>query len=56
MLKKTVDQILPETAARLPGKIALIFGDKTFTYRQLERLTNQTANGLKALGVKRVTG
>ncbi len=53
MLKKTVDQILPETAARLPGKTALIFGDKTFTYRELERLTNQTANGLQSLGVKK---
>ena len=53
MLKKTIDQILPETAARLPDKTALIFGDKTFTYRQLERLTNQTANGLQALGVKK---
>jgi long-chain acyl-CoA synthetase len=53
MLKKTVDQILPETAARLPDKTALIFGDRALTYRQLERLTNQAANGLKALGVKR---
>ena len=28
MLKKTIDQIVPETAARLPDKTALIFGDK----------------------------
>ena len=53
MLKKTIDQILPGTAARLPDKTALIFGDRTFTYRQLERLTNQAANGLKGLGVKK---
>jgi len=53
MLMKTIDQILPGTAARLPDKLALIFGDRTFTYRQLERLTNQAANGLKALGVKK---
>ncbi len=53
MLKKTVDQILPETAARFPDKTALIFGEQTFTYRELERLTNQAANGLKALGVKK---
>ena len=53
MLKKTIDQIVPETAERLPDKTALIFGEKTFTYRQLERLTNQTANGLKTLGVKK---
>ena len=56
MLKKTVDQILPETAARLPDKTALIFGDKTFTYRELERLTNQTPTASKRSASKRETG
>ena len=51
MLMQTIDQLLPGTAARLPDKVALIFGDKQFTYRELENLTNQAANGLKALGV-----
>jgi len=41
------------TVARLPGKAALIFGGGTFTHRELERLTNQAANGVKALGVKK---
>jgi long-chain acyl-CoA synthetase len=53
MLKDTIDQILPGTAARLPDKPALIFGGRTLTYRQLERLSNQAANGLKALGVRK---
>ena len=53
VLKKTIDRILPETAERLPDKTALIFADRTFTYRQLEYLTDRTANGLKALGVKK---
>jgi long-chain acyl-CoA synthetase len=53
VLKKTIDQILPETAARLPQKTALIFGDRSFTYGELEQLTNQVANGLKRLGVKK---
>jgi long-chain acyl-CoA synthetase len=53
MLMKTIDQILPGTAARLPDKPALIFGDKTFSYRELERLTNRAANGLRALGVNK---
>ena len=53
MLKETIDQLLPATAARLPDKPALIFGDRTFTFRQLENLTNQAANGLKALGVEK---
>ncbi len=51
MLKETIDQILPGTAARLPDKPALVFGERTFTFGELERLTNQAANGLKALGV-----
>jgi long-chain acyl-CoA synthetase len=51
MLKETIDQLLPETAARLPEKQALIFGERTFTFSELERLTNQAANGLKAIGV-----
>jgi long-chain acyl-CoA synthetase len=53
MLKDTIDEILPGTAARFPDKAALIFADSTFTFRQLEALTNQAANGLKALGVEK---
>ena len=53
MLNMTIDQILPGTAKRLPGKIALIFGERTITYGELERLTNQAANGLKALDVSK---
>ena len=51
MLKETIDQLLPGTAARLPDKPALIFADRTLTFRELERLTHKTANGFKALGV-----
>jgi len=51
MLKETIDQLLPGTAARLPDKPALIFADRTLTFRELERLTNKAANGFKALGV-----
>ena len=32
MFNMTIDQILPGTAKRLPGKIALIFGGRTITY------------------------
>jgi len=53
MLHQSIDELLPGTAARLPDKPALIFGERTFTFRELERLTNQAANGLKALGVKK---
>ena len=37
----------------LPNKIALIFEDKSFTYKQLDELAGQVANGLKGLGVKK---
>ena len=53
MLHESIDQLLPATAARLPDKTALVFGDRTFTFGELEKLTNQAANGLKALGVKK---
>jgi len=52
MLNKTIDQILPDTAARLPDKAALVFGGRTLSYGELERLTNRAANGLKSLGVR----
>ncbi|MEH1793441.1 class I adenylate-forming enzyme family protein [Nostoc sp.] len=35
-----------------PDKIALIFEDKSFTYKQLNRLVNSVANGLSGLGIK----
>ncbi|MDZ8084405.1 MAG: long-chain fatty acid--CoA ligase [Nostoc sp. DedQUE12b] len=37
----------------LPNKIALIFEDKSFTYKQLDELAGRVANGLKGLGVKK---
>ena len=42
---------LERNAELLPEKIAVYFGDKTFTYAQLNGAANQVANGLKALGI-----
>ncbi len=36
-----------------PDKIALIFEDKSFTYKQLDQLAGQVANGLRGLGIKK---
>lgn len=36
-----------------PDKIALIFEDKTFTYKHLDELAGRVANGLKGLGIKK---
>ncbi len=35
-----------------PDKIALIFEDKSFTYKQLNQLAGRVANGLRGLGIK----
>jgi fatty-acyl-CoA synthase len=39
------------TAYHYPHKTALIFGDKSLTYAELEMACNRTANALSALGV-----
>ncbi|MCC5633259.1 long-chain fatty acid--CoA ligase [Nostoc sphaeroides CHAB 2801] len=36
-----------------PDKIALIFEDKSLTYKQLNLLANRVANGLRGLGIKK---
>lgn len=36
-----------------PDKIALIFEDKSYTYKQLDQLVNQVANGLGGLGIQK---
>ena len=36
-----------------PDKIALIFEDQRFTYKQLNQLANRMANGLRGLGIKK---
>ncbi|MEA5502852.1 long-chain fatty acid--CoA ligase [Halotia wernerae UHCC 0503] len=36
-----------------PDQTALIFEDKSFTYKQLNQLVGRVANGLKELGIKR---
>lgn len=53
MLRKMIGQILPEAAEKYGGKTALVFNDRTFTFTELEALTNRVANGLKAKGIAR---
>ena len=36
-----------------PDKIALIFENKSFTYKQLDKLANRVANALGGLGIKK---
>jgi acyl-CoA synthetase (AMP-forming)/AMP-acid ligase II len=46
-------QLLSETASRLPNKEAVRFQGQGLSYTQLDRLTNQVARTLRAVGVRR---
>ena len=49
--RQTLGDLLRRTAARLPDKPAVICGDVTWTYGELERIVNRLAHGLAARGV-----
>ena len=51
MLNRTIGQILPETAARFGDRTALVFGERSFTFAELEALTNRLASGLAETGI-----
>ncbi|MBI2311305.1 MAG: long-chain fatty acid--CoA ligase [Betaproteobacteria bacterium] len=44
---------LEHSAELLPDKVAIYFGDKSFTYAQLNAAANQVAGGLESLGIGR---
>ena len=46
-----LQDILRKTAARLPDKVAVIDGDRTFTFRQLHDLSDRLATALVESGV-----
>ena len=46
-----LQDMLSRTAARLPDKVAIIDGDRNFTFRQLESLSGKLAGALAKLGV-----
>jgi long-chain acyl-CoA synthetase len=49
---KNLGVIVPHAAKTFGDKVALVFKDREFTYRELDELTNRLANSLKALGIK----
>ena len=53
MMAYLLQHLLTESAARLPDKEAVRFQDLGLTYAQLDSLTNQIAQVLKAAGVQR---
>ena len=46
-----IADMIRRSAYHYPDKPALVYGDKTLTYAELERECNRTANALTALGV-----
>jgi fatty-acyl-CoA synthase len=51
--RQTVGDVLRRTAARLPGKTAVVCGEVTWTYREFDRMANRLANGLASRGIAR---
>lgn len=51
VLHKTIGTILPETAQKFGNKTGLVFGDRSFSFAELDRLSNRVANSLTALGI-----
>ena len=49
-------EVLQRTASRLPDKIAVIDGDRTFTFSQLDDQSDRFAAALSGLGVEKGTG
>ena len=49
---KCVHELFSEQATRTPDKVALIFEDKQFTYKQLDEMSNSLAHYLREKGVK----
>src|SRR5690606_23855889 len=49
--QSTVDGILHRTAARYPARVALRFGDRQFTYRELDDAVTRAAAHLLSLGL-----
>ena len=45
--------VLEHSTMETPQKKAIVFGEKTFTYQQVNALANQIANGLKHAGISK---
>ena len=45
--------VLTDSAREYPDKTAVVFGDMRLTYQQIDQISNQVANGLRAAGVQR---
>lgn len=51
--RNTVADLIRRVARRLPDKVALIFGERQWTYRRLEEASNRLARHLISAGLKK---
>ena len=51
-MTSTIGEILPEAARTIRAKTALVVGDRSFSFRELEAMSNRVANGLVSVGVQ----
>ena len=51
--RHALGDVLRRTAARFPGKTAIVCGEVQWTYAEFDRICNRLANGLAGLGVKK---
>src|SRR5262245_24497191 len=51
-MTSSISQILPVAAQRFGIRTALIVGDRSLSFTDLEALSNRAANGLRAAGVQ----
>ena len=49
--ERTIGRILAEKAERIPDKTFLLWQGRSYSYGELEAMTNRYANGLKAHGI-----
>ena len=52
VMGETIGEILPEAARRFGDKTALVVEAETFSFSELEAMSNRVANGLVSVGVR----
>lgn len=53
MIPKNLGELLSISAQKHPHRIAIVFGQKKISYKELNELTDQIAVGLIHLGIQR---
>ena len=51
-MPRTLGEVLPNAARKYGDKTALIIGDRSFGFAELNTLSNRLANSLHGLGVE----